>query len=548
MAAGAILKNLHVDDDFVLLAKAVGEFGDRELAPYLRELGKEEFPARFIPLAGSRGFLGTAIPAEFGGQGGTLEGLLSVLEGIAACDGSLALTLAAHESLATTHILVGGNDEQKRKYLPELTAGRKIGAWCLTEPQAGSNIFNDTRTKLVQIADGWKLSGEKTFITNGCHADLFVVLARTFFADGKDAGMTACVVESDKGTRITATPLHEKMGMCRSDTASLRFDAVPVAGDAILGLIGSGDKSARRVLLRGRIAIGALALGLARDSLERAVAYAKERKLEVGSLFDQALTRAKFSQMEASLWVAWQALRSAAQCADRSKPFKVQACMAKVFATEAALRITDEAVQILGGYGYMRDYKVEQNYRDARLLTIGEGASEILRLAIARNLVGANLAGEADVLTPLESLRHAAGHGGSSMDTLWGPGWQALGLAYDSVRVVRAQLEEEGRRADSGQCPEAAFADLATQLWAAIQAILAGTVLFNRGNAPETQIQLVRAFLVGASIDLCHQASKFFCKLGLTEAKLHNNYVEALRLGVRIHDPGPPALPGQEES
>ena len=154
--------------------------------------------------------------------------------------------------------------------------------------------------------------------------------------------------------------------------------------------LGSGDKVARQVLLRGRVGIGALALGLARDSLERATAYAKERKVGGGPLFDQPLTRAKLSRMEENLWVAWQAVHSAARCADQSQPFKVQACMAKVFATETALRITDEAIQILGGYGYMRDYKVEQNYRDARLLTIGEGASEILRFAIARNLFAPN--------------------------------------------------------------------------------------------------------------------------------------------------------------
>ena len=144
MVASAILTGLYVDDDSFLLAKAIGEFGSRELAPYLKQLEREAFPERFLPLAAKSGFLGTVIPEEYGGQGGGLQGFLTVLEGIAACDGSLALTLAAHESLTTTHIFLGGTDEQKRKYLPELTSGRKIGAWCLTEPQAGSNIFKDT--------------------------------------------------------------------------------------------------------------------------------------------------------------------------------------------------------------------------------------------------------------------------------------------------------------------------------------------------------------------------------------------------------------------
>src|SRR5579872_3505434 len=155
MAGVSTLAELYADADSLLLANSIGEFTNRELLPYLRELGTEEFPKQFLPLAARSGFLGTAVPEEYGGQGGTLESFLPVMEGIAACDGSLALTLAAHESLATTQILLGASPEQKRKYLPDLTGGRKIGAWCLTEPQAGSNIFKDTRTRLVRSHDGW---------------------------------------------------------------------------------------------------------------------------------------------------------------------------------------------------------------------------------------------------------------------------------------------------------------------------------------------------------------------------------------------------------
>ena len=409
MAARGLPAEIFQDDDLLLLAKAVRDFGERELVPYLRELGKEEFPDKFIPLAAGSGFLGTAIPSEFGGQGGTLEGFLPIIEGIAAYDGSLALTLAAHESLATTHVLLGGSDEQKRKYLPELATGRKIGAWCLTEPQAGSNIFNDMRAKLSRTSQGWILSGEKTFITNGCHADLYVVIARAIGQDGQDAGITACVVERQGNQNgITSTPLHGKMGMWRTDTAAVRFDNVFITEDSILGPVGSAGQVARRVLLRGRIGVAALVLGLARDSLERATSYTKTRNIGKATLFEQQLTRTKLSGMEESLWAAWQAVRSAARLADQSKPFKVQACMAKVFATETALRIADEAIQLLGGYGYMTDYKVEQNYRDARLLTIGEGASEILRLAIARNLGEPGFGGE-DLMPSLESLESDAG-------------------------------------------------------------------------------------------------------------------------------------------
>jgi hypothetical protein len=437
MATRGLLGEIFQDEDLILLAKAIREFGERELVPYLRELGKEEFPDKFIALAAGSGFLGTVIPSEFGGQGGTLEGFLPIMEGIAAYDGSLALTLTAHESLAASHVLLAASDEQKRKYLPDLAAGRKVGAWCLTEPQAGSNIFNDMRAKLSRNSKGWILSGEKTFITNGCHADLYVVLARDTSDDGQDAGITGCLVERQANQGgIACTPLHSKMGMWRTDTAAVRFDNVFITDDSILGSVGSAGQVARRVLLRARIGVAALVLGLARDSLERATSYTKTRMIGKASLFEQQLTRTKLSQLEEGLWVAWQVVRGAAKLADQSKPFKVQACMAKVFATETALRITDEAIQLLGGYGYMTDYKVEQNYRDARLLTIGEGASEILRLAIAGNLEGSGFGSE-DLMPSLESLESDTGLRCGTLTTLWGPTPNALRLARDSFQVAR---------------------------------------------------------------------------------------------------------------
>jgi alkylation response protein AidB-like acyl-CoA dehydrogenase len=546
MTGRPMLAELHEDDDFFLLAKSVGEFGDRELTPYLSRLGAEEFPARFIRLAANNGFVGSAVPAEYGGQGGTLEGILSIIEGIAACDGSLALTLAAHESLATTHILLGGNDRQKHNYLPRLTSGADTGAWCLTEPQAGSNIFHDMRTRLERGPEGWKLNGEKTFITNGRHAGLFVVLARALWEDGRDDGITACVVESrGNDDHIARTALHGKMGMLRSDTAALKFDDVPVSGDAILGPIGSGGKVARQVLLRGRVGISALALGLARDSLERAVVYSKERKVAGGLLFEQPLTQAKLSRMEESLWVAWQGVRSAARFADAQKPFKVQACMAKVFATETALWIADEAIQIMGGYGYMRDYKVEQNYRDARLLTIGEGASEILRFAIASNLLDQERGNIGDVLPNLDSLEVAARQYSGSMSSLWGPGWRALHLASESVCLVREEIRKDGPRTGlvpSRQCEAVRFADVATRLWISIQVVLAGARLADRGSASPKYVRLGENFLIRSSIEICHLASELLRALGMTDARLRHNYREALEIGAAVNSPCPMPL------
>jgi alkylation response protein AidB-like acyl-CoA dehydrogenase len=531
MGAPGLLAEIFQDDDLLLLAKAVREFAERELVPYLRELGMEEFADKFLPLAAASGFLGTAIPSEFGGQGGTLQAFLPVIEGIAACDGSLALTLTAHESLAATHVLLAGSGEQKRKCLPDLMTGRKIAAWCLTEPQAGSNIFNDMRAKLSRASRGWILSGEKTFITNGCHADLYVVLAQALGPDGQDAGITGCLVERQGNQNgITATPLHGKMGMWHSDTAAVRFDNVFITEDSILGTVGSAGQVTRRVLLRARIGVAALTLGLARDSLERATGYTKTRNIGKATLFEQQLTRAKLSGMEESLWAAWQAVRGAARLADQSKPFKVQACMAKVFATETALRIADEAIQLLGGYGYMRDYKVEQNYRDLRLLTIGEGASEILRLTIAGHLGEPGFGGE-DLIPSLESLESDAGLNRGSASSPWGPFHHALQLASDSFRIALEQVKKaEGCEDLFSDCQSSAIkvADLSTKLWVAGQVIRSGAQLVTRGTASGEIMSLAKSFLAKASIEVCQQAMELLQAHGLTDERLLSNYSAVL--------------------
>ncbi len=540
MATRGFLAEMLQEEDLILLAKSVHDFGERELVPYLRTLGEEEFPDKFLALAAASGFLGTVVPAEFGGQGGTLEEFLPIMEGIAAHDGSLALTLAAHESLATNHVLLGGNNEQKRKYLPDLAGGRKIAAWCLTEPQAGSNIFSDMRATISRTSNGWILSGEKTFITNGCHADLYVVLAQALGQDGQHAGTTACVVEREGNqVGIAASPLHGKMGMRRTDTAAVRFDKVVVREDAILGQVGSAAQVARRVLLRGRIGVAALVLGLARDCLERATSYTKARMIGTTPLFDQQLTRTKLSQMEEGLWVAWQGVRSAAQLADQSKPFKVQACMAKVFATETALRIADDAIQLLGGYGYMTDYKVEQNYRDARLLTIGEGASEILRLAIARNLEAAGF-GER-FMTSSEAVEEDAGPYGGTLPDLWSPSLKALKLARHSFHLALERIKDDNAGDDVSslnQTTAVKVAELATRLWIAGQVTRAGARPVSPGNTPGKVLLMGRSFLAKTSLEVCHQSMELIRQQGLTDERLLSNYAEALRISARDHSSG----------
>ncbi len=371
--------------------KADAEPSTQELSTYLKELlvavPDERFPADLVSRAGEMGYLGAAIPEAYGGAGYTLEELLPILEGIGAADGSLALTIAGH-SLATTHILLAGSEEQKRAYLPDLASGKKIGSWCLTEPGAGSAIFRFMRVAMNHTADGWILRGEKTFITNASYAETFVVIARALDDCGKQLGISACLIDKVRHLdRIEVTPLHHKMGMRASNTATVCFKDVPIASEELLGAPGSAGDMVRLTLLRGRVSIGAIALGLARDSFERAVAYSKERRVGAGKLSEQQLTQVKLADMAIRIWTAWQVVFAATRLADEGKPFGNEACMAKLTATEAALSVCNDAIQILGGNGYMGEYKIERNYRDARLLTIGEGTSEILRLSIAKDLL-----------------------------------------------------------------------------------------------------------------------------------------------------------------
>lgn len=378
------------------------------------------------------------------------------------------------------------------------------------------------------------MNGEKTFITNGCHADLFVVLARASGQDGQDAGITACVLERSRHQHgITSSPLHSKMGMCRTDTATVKFENVLIDDGSILGPVGGAGQVARRVLLRGRIGVAALVLGLARDCYERAASYTKTRMIGKTSLYDQQLTQFKLSQMEENLWVAWQAVRSAAQFADQSEPCKVRASMAKVFATETALRISDEAIQLLGGYGYMADYKVEQNYRDARLLTIGEGASEILWLAIARNLDAPMVS---EMLVPWgERLENTGELACGSLPPLWGPAFEALKLARSSFQIALERIREDGSAGDlSSLCQSSAvrIADMATRLWIAGE-VTRAVVRLNFANASEKPPCRGKAFLVDTSLELCHGATALLRAHGLTDDRLLSNYSAVVHIAAR---------------
>ncbi|MBI2063313.1 MAG: acyl-CoA dehydrogenase family protein [Candidatus Yanofskybacteria bacterium] len=376
-------------EDLLHIANEVREFSLQEVQPHINLKNESEkkkiFMENIVAAMAKCGYLGALIPEDYGGMGYTLTEFLPVIEGIAAFSGSLALTLAGH-NLAVSHILQAGSEEQKQKYLPRLASG-ELGAWCLTEPGAGSNAFGGMKSMLEQTeAELWKLDALKTFITNGCHAGIYVVTARGK-NNSNQLGISACIVEKEKHCQnIKARPLGKKMGMNESDTAEIIFDGLNVEIKDLLGYPGQAQESIKAVLRRGRLAIAGFALGLARDSLERAIAYTPIRMVSGGSLFNKQLTQAKLAKMDCQLWIAWQATLAAARLADENLPFENEASKAKLTASEIAIDVCHEAIQLVGGTGYMEESKVEGNFRDARLLTIGEGTSEILLLSIAKKL------------------------------------------------------------------------------------------------------------------------------------------------------------------
>jgi len=302
------------------------------------------------------------------------------VERIAWGDGALALTVASHNSLCTAHILLFGNEEQKRRYLPRLARGEVLGAWCLTEPQAGSDAAA-LRTRADRRGDRYVLNGTKVFVTQGSVAGVYVVLART--GGEGPGGISAFVVErGTPGLRVGKK--EDKLGLRASDTAEVVFEDAEVPEENRLGAEGEGYGQAMRVLEGGRIGIGAMAVGIGRAALEAAVAYAKGRVAFGKPIAEFQAVQWMLADSAVELDAAWLLVLRAAWLADQGLPFRKEASMAKLYASEAAHRAADRALQVHGGYGYIRDYPVERYYRDVRLCEIGEGTSEIQRLIVAR--------------------------------------------------------------------------------------------------------------------------------------------------------------------
>jgi alkylation response protein AidB-like acyl-CoA dehydrogenase len=379
-------------DEQQQLQRTVRDFAQSEIAPHVMEWDEaSRFPSELIPKLAELGLLGVLFPENYGGAGlGYLEYVIAIEE-LARVDGSIALIVAAHNSLCTNHIYKFGTEAQRQKYVVPLAQGKKLGCWSLTEPEAGSDA-GGTRTVAARARGGWVLNGAKTFTTNGHYADVCVAMAVTDREKGRH-GISAFIIE--KGTPgFRPGKKENKLGMRASDTSEVVFSDCQVPEENLLGQQGDGFVNSLQVLDGGRISIAALALGMAQGAAGAATKYAQERKQFGKPISEFEGIQFKLADMVTEISAAQMLVYHAAWLADKSTAngggirFTRESSMAKLYASEAAVRVANEAVQVFGGYGFIKDYPAEKFYRDVKLCTIGEGTSEIQRLVIARHILG----------------------------------------------------------------------------------------------------------------------------------------------------------------
>ena len=378
--------DFRLTDEQLQISTMVRDFAESEIKPHLAKWDEEQhFPVDTFKRAGGLGMLGVVFPEEYGGAALSYIDYVNVIEELAVIDSGFALSVAAHNSLCTGHIYQAGNDEQKKKWLPKLTTGEWIGAWGLTEPGSGSDA-SGMRTIAVQDGDEWVLNGTKNFITNATYADISVVLAVTDRNDQKH-GITAFAVEMDR-KGIRPGKKENKLGMRVSDTAELVLEDCRVPAENILGKIGYGFIDAMKILDGGRISIGALSVGIARGAYEAARDYSKQRLAFGKPISEFQAIQFMLADMATEIEAARLLCHRAATIKDAGEKVTQFSAMAKLYASEVAVRATEKGVQIFGGYGFIKEFPAEKYYRDVKLCTIGEGTSEIQRMVIARNLLG----------------------------------------------------------------------------------------------------------------------------------------------------------------
>ena len=369
-----------------MIADMVKQFGKQNITPFVREWDDNQiFPVEVFKKLGELGLMGVLVPTEYGGSGFSYTEYVTAIEQLAILDPSIGLSMAAHNSLCTGHILQFGNEDQKKKWLPKLATAEWIGAWGLTEHNTGSDA-GGMATTAVQKDDNWILNGAKNFITHAISGDISVVIARTG-EKGDSHGMTAFVIE--KGTKgFSSGKKEDKLGMRASETAELIFDNCIVPSENILGNVGDGFVQAMKVLDGGRISIGALSLGIAKGAYFSALQYSKER-VQFGKPISHFQAIAfKLSDMATEIEASELLIYSSVDKKNRNEKMTLEGAMAKYYSSEIAVKVSNDAVQVLGGYGYTKDFPVERFYRDSKLCTIGEGTSEIQKLVIAKQIIG----------------------------------------------------------------------------------------------------------------------------------------------------------------
>jgi alkylation response protein AidB-like acyl-CoA dehydrogenase len=377
--------DFQLNDEQQQLKKTVREFAEREILPNVMKWDEAcEFPLATVKELGKLGLLGTVFPNEYAGAGmGYVEYVIAIEE-LSRVDGSVGIIVAAHTSLCSNHIYLAGTEQQKKKYVSKLATGEFIGAWGLTEPSSGSDA-GSARMTAKRRGNSWVLNGTKTFCTNGHYADAMVVIAVTDRA-AKTHGLSAFIVDKDtKGFRPGKK--ENKLGLRASDTAEMIFEDCAIPADNLLGKEGDGFIDAMRVLDGGRISIAALSLGMAQGAYEAALNYSKERKQFGKAIGEFQAIQWKLADMATEIDAARLLTMRAASMKDAGMKTTLESSMAKLYASEVAVRCANEGVQIHGGYGFIKDYPAEKYYRDVKLCTIGEGTSEIQRLVIARQLL-----------------------------------------------------------------------------------------------------------------------------------------------------------------
>ncbi len=377
--------NFELTPEQAEIRRSVREFAEKEIRPHVMEWDEtQSFPREVLNRAAQLGLMGVTAPPEYGGAGLGVVEYVTIIEELSRVDGSVGLIIAAHNSLCVGHILIAGSEEQKRKYVTPLARGEKLGCWSLTEPQAGSDA-GGTRTTARLEGDSWILNGAKTFTSNGSYADICVAMAVTEKDAGKH-GISAFIIE--RGTPgFRPGKKENKLGLRASDTAEVIFEDCRIPRENCLGNPGQGFVDSLKVLDKGRISIAALAVGMAQGAYEASIAYSKQRRQFGKAISEFQAIQWKLADMATEIDAARLLTLRAAQHAEEGRKVTRESAMAKLFAGETAVRVANEAVQLHGGYGFIKDYPAEKFYRDVKLCTIGEGTSEIQRMVIARDLL-----------------------------------------------------------------------------------------------------------------------------------------------------------------